>query len=171
MSNGSSSDQGGSQSKGKIHDIFQKNIEGLATQGGEQGDAIRGTGFRPWNRPDQTTSDTRAARSMDPRDAAGMDPLDIAGITDGYNRDEIDTNYGELIQSGEDAGTCGDVIAVKTQADYVAMQERGYRARNATPVRCIGHAMARRKGHSNDAGVFLGGVLKHVQSAIKAGQG
>ena len=140
-------------SKGKIHDIFQNNLEDLTEQGGQQADAIRDATARPWNRP----------TDLD-------DPLDIAGVTDSFDRDEIDTNFGELIQDPTDPGTCGDVISVKTQGDYVAEMERGFRARHATPVRCIGHAGGRRWGHSQQPGVFLGGVLKHVQDALQSGQ-
>jgi hypothetical protein len=141
-------------SKGKIHDVFRTNINDIAKQAGKQHDTIRGKGDRPWNRPEKAP-----------------DPLDIAGITEAYDRKEVDANYGELIKSGADAGTCGDVVSVKTQGDYIAIMERGFRARHATPIRCIGHAMARRAGHSKDAGVFHGGVLRHVQDALKAGQG
>jgi hypothetical protein len=140
-------------SKGKIHTVFQTNLQDIAKQDGKQADMIRGKGDRPWNRPDKAP-----------------DPLDIPGITNAYNRQDVDANYAELLKSGSDPGTCGDVICVKTQGDYIAEMERGFRARHATPVRCIGHAMARRKGHANDAGIFLGGVLKHVQDALKSGQ-
>lgn len=142
-------------SKGKIDTtIFQANVQALATQAGQQADMIRGQGDRPWNRPD-----------------LAPDPLNIAGITPAFDRSAIDANYAELIKSGATAGTCGDVICVKTQGDYIAMMERGFRARHATPVRCIGHAMVRRHGHSNAAGVFNGGVMSHVQNALKVGQG
>jgi hypothetical protein len=141
-------------SKGEIHDVFKDNLEEIAKQDGKQADAARGKGERSWNCPEKA-----------------RDPLDIPGITEAYDRNKIDTNYAELIKSSEDAGTCGDVISVKTQGDYIAMMERGFRARHATPVRCIGHAMARRKGHSKPEGVFQGGALKHVQDALKAGQG
>jgi hypothetical protein len=140
-------------SKGKIHTVFQTNLQDIAAQDGKQADMIRGKGDRPWNRP-----------------KLAPDPLDIAGITNAYNRQEVDANYAELLKVGSDPGTCGDVICVKTQGDYIAEMERGFRARHATPVRCIGHALARRRGHANDAGVFLGGVLKHVQDALKSGQ-
>jgi hypothetical protein len=141
-------------SKGKIDPVFTTNLQDLATEAYEQSEMIRGSGFRSWNRPDKA-----------------KDPLDIKGITDAYNRQDIDANYAELLKSGDDPGTCGDVICVKTQGDYIAIMERGFRARHATPVRCIGHAMARRRGHSMDAGVFQGGVLKHVQDALQSGQG
>jgi hypothetical protein len=141
-------------SKGDIHDIFFDNIQEITGQAGDQADMVRGKGTRPWNRPGNVS-----------------DPLDIEGITQGYDRSAIDTNYAELIASGDDPGTCGDAISLKTQGDYIAEMERGFRARHATPVRCIGHAMARRKGHSQDTGVFRGGVLQHVQDALQAGQG
>jgi hypothetical protein len=141
-------------SKGQIHAVFQTNLQDLVAQAGDQAGMARGLLVRPWNRPD-----------------LAPDPLDVPGITAAYDRKQIDVNYGELIQSGNDAGTCGDVISVKTQGDYIAIMERGFRARHATPVRCIGHAMARRRGHSQPDGVFLGSVLVHVQDAWEAGQG
>jgi hypothetical protein len=156
-------------SQGQIHTVFQTGLQDLAKQAGEQAEMIRGRGTRPWNYPS-----VPSGGEGEQQDAAGggepPGPLDIAGITDCYNRDEIDTNYASLIQSGDDMGTCGDVISVKTQGDYIAEMERGFRARHATPVRCIGHAMARRKGHSQDNGIFMGGALKHVQDAWKSGQ-
>jgi hypothetical protein len=142
------------QSKGKIHDVFQQNLEDLTEKADQQAQASRSAEPRPWNRPEKA-----------------KDPLDIAGITDAFDRSEIDTNFSELLQDPESPGTCGDVICVKTQGDYVAEIERGFRARHATPVRCICHSMARRKGHSKPNGIFLGGVLVHVQNALKSGQG
>ena len=100
-------------SKGEIHDIFQTNIEEIASQGGDQGDMARGKKFRPWNRPDRAVTASRAQPETDPESIPGLDPLDIAGITDGYNRDEIDTNYGELLKSGADAGTTGHPESVR----------------------------------------------------------
>lgn len=151
-------------SKGKIDDVFTNNLKDLTTQDGQQGKASRGYGPRKWNIPETSVQSKH-------KDAGALDLLDIAGITAGFDRENIDTNYAELIQDGTDPGTCGDVISVKTQGDYIAIMERAFRARHATPVRCIAHAMGRRFGHSYDAGVFLGGVLKHVQDALQSGQG
>jgi hypothetical protein len=142
-------------SKGKIDTTtFQPNLQALGTQAGQQAAMNRNNGSpRPWNFPPNVA-----------------DPLNIGGITAGFDRSAIDTNYAQLIQDGTDPGTVGDVICVKTQGDYIAEMERGFRARHATPVRCIGHAMARRSGHSKPNGIFWGHVLKHVQNALKSGQ-
>jgi hypothetical protein len=139
--------------KGQIHDVFRDTLADLAERADAQAEAARGHGLRPWNRPD-----------------AAPDPLDIPRTTTIFDRRMIDANYQELLGSGEDPGTCGDVISIKTQSDVVAAAERGYRARHATPIRCLIHAMGRRKGHGHEQGVFLGGVLKHAQDALKAGQ-
>jgi hypothetical protein len=140
-------------SKGQIHDVFQDNVHALAAQAARQAAAGRGPGVRPWNHPEGAGS-----------------TLDIPGMTRVFDRDAIDGDYQELLGSGEDPGSCAAVISVKTQADLVASMERAYRARHATPVRCLAHALGRRMGHSSTQGVFLGGILQHAQDALKAGQ-
>ena len=139
-------------SKGRIHDVFTTVITDLAAQATAQAAALRGTGLSDWNRPTGVT-----------------DPLDVPGTTAGFDRAAINTNYGQVIGSAA-AGTIGDVVALKVQVDYVAVVERAFRARHCTPVRLLGFAAARRRGHGNGAGVLVAGVLGFAQDALKAGQ-
>ncbi len=77
--------------------------------------------------------------------------------------------------SGE--GRVSDCIASKIQIDYVAIQERAFRFRHMTPVRCAIHALTRRRGHSElndiDAGAGVGGIftgmVKYVNNIILSG--
>jgi len=141
-------------SRGKIHDCFKDRLDELAATADRTADAIRQTKQMAWDRPG---------------DWAG-DHLDIADLTNAFDRSAIDGNYEECIASGSDPGTIGDVVSIKLQADYIAIQERAYRARHLTPIRALGMAAARRKGHGHDKGVFKGGVVQYAQDAIKAGQ-
>jgi hypothetical protein len=140
--------------KGQMHDVFLDRTGELADRAAARAGAARGAGRRPWATPEGWSGD----------------PRDIPGLTAAYDRGDIDRNYAQLIGSGSDPGTTGDVVAVKTQADYTALQERGLRARYASSIRCVAHATARWRGHGAEQGVF-GEMIKYVQDAIKAGGG
>jgi hypothetical protein len=140
-------------SKGQVHDVFNRLIAALTAQAAAQAQAARGVGHRRWNAPDPA-----------------VEPLDVPGITAGFDRTTLGANFESLIADGMSPGTIGDAISVKIQGDYVAVMERGYRARHCTPCRLIGMMAARRAGHGNPAGVFGGGVSRHVQDVLKAGQ-
>jgi hypothetical protein len=140
-------------SKGQIHDIFFDNLQDVWAQAGQQHQAVRQQGQRPWNVPNLAS-----------------DTLDVPGITKSFDRTAVDQNYKEVIADGTAPGTIGDAVSLKVQGDHIAIMERGYRARHCTPVRLLAMAAARRKGHGNEAGVFLGGVLSYAQDTLKASQ-
>lgn len=141
------------KSRGRVHAIFQDRVEELAEQATTIADATRQTEQRVWQYPDELETG----------------PLDIPGITEAFDRTEIATNYEEAVSDGASPGTVGDVISLKNQGDYVAVMERAFRARHATPVRNLAHAAARRKGQGHEKGIFKGGVLVHAQDTLKAG--
>jgi hypothetical protein len=141
--------------RGQVHTIFARRLDELAAQADAKADAARGRGRRAWGGPDDWSGG----------------PCDIPGLVAPYDRSEIDQNYADLLSSGDSPGTVGDVVAVKTQADYLALQERGIRTRYASSIRCIGHASARWRGHGSRKGVFHDGLVRYVQDCIKAGGG
>jgi hypothetical protein len=140
-------------SKGQVHDVFRERTGELADHAAAKARSVRGTGVRPWNRPEGWSGD----------------PRDIPGLAAAYDRGALDQDYARLIGAGDDPGTTGDAVSVKTQADYVALQERALRTRYATTVRCIAHAAARWHGHGHAQGVFRDGVMRYAQDTIKAG--
>lgn len=142
-------------SQGKLHDVFLSRTTELRTQAAASAAAARGDGQRQWNTPA-------------PDDWDG-NPLELADVTAAFARESITDNYEQALL-GETEGTVGDAVSLKAQADWLGVMERAYRASRATPVRCIAHATARRKGHGHEKGIFTGGVLVFAQNALKAGQ-
>ena len=98
---------------------------------------------------------------------------DIGSISTGFDRKQLNQLFASLIEDGNSPGTAGDAVGVKIQIDYVGALERAFRARHASPLRCLAHAAARREGHGHSAGIFsdASGVLCFVSDAIKAGRG
>lgn len=141
------------ESLGKIHDVFKDAVKDLADQAGDAADGV-GNGERSWQIPASMTD---------------FGPLDIDRIDEAFNRDEIGANYEDVIGDPTNPGTMGDAIALTMQSDYVAMMERAFRARHATPVRLLVLASARRKGHAHEAGVFHRNVMGHAVDALAAG--
>lgn len=143
-------------SKGNIDPLFLKQLEELREHTDKQATAAISSDARVWQIPTDQTTDMR----------------NIAGLKTGFDRDTIGQNFSSLIEDGGSPGTAGDVVAVKTQSDYVAMLERAYRARHAGVIRCLAHAAARRKGHGNSAGIFsdTSGVNQFVADTLRAGK-
>ena len=134
-----------------IQSVFHTTVNDLQTQANTQAEAAHGQAERPWQVP-----------------AAVADVLDVPGITAGFDRDAANQAYAQVI-SAQNKGTLGDTISLKTQIDYTAIAERGFRARHASAVRCMALAVARRTGHGQAAGVFTGGVETYAQDALQAG--
>lgn len=145
------------ESKGRVDSTFLKLLSALQTQAEKQATAARTGAARVWQIPPSL----KTALS------------DIGGITKGFDRDELNKLFSSLIEDSSAMGTAGDVVGVKIQVDYVAAMERAFRARHASPLRCLAHAAARRKGHGDSAGIFsdASGVTRFVADAIQAGRG
>lgn len=143
---------GRASTKGRVHDKYSQRLDDLKGQAKEQYDSFTGDGPRPWQHPTGFTGSTLAIKELG---------------TNEYDREEINTNFEECLQKPEAAGTVGDVIALTLQVDHLAAQERAYRHRHATLVRCMAHAMGRRCGQGN--GPLFGRVRKEVEDFVKAG--
>jgi hypothetical protein len=140
--------------KAKIHTAFSKRITELRAGTAAQAKSFRAGLPRPYLRPS----------SLDERDL-----LDVPGLhDDAWDRNEININYDEATQSSQTPGTVGDTASLKLQMDYNATEERAFRARHASQIRCMTHMQGRLQGHSMESG-----VLDRVQTAatdfIKAG--
>ncbi len=142
----------------QIDDVFNNAIIDLTTQANEQGAvALDAEGLRPWNRP-ATSSDWNG------------DPLQIEDTIKPFDRTKIGEVYEEMLADGTDSGTVGDGQALKTQSDYLAVMQRGFRARHCTPVRLMAMAIARREGHGDPQGILSGGAMGYVTSLIRNGK-
>jgi hypothetical protein len=88
-----------------------------------------------------------------------------------WNRDEINRVYSQQVLGGmgENSGTTGDLMAMKWQADFMAMEERAFRFRHASMVRCATMAHGRMKGHGLDSGSVFTKIEESVKSFIDAG--
>ena len=94
----------------------------------------------------------------------GIDITDPAGIGTAFDRSKINLIYIRALTKGpplglgdnapEGEGRVSDCQVEKIQLDYLAAQERAFRLRHASSVRCVMHAANRRRGQSiwNDTG-------------------
>jgi len=140
--------------KGKVHDVFTKTVERLADAAVKISDAFKGSGNRVWVMPEELED---------------KDIDDIPKRHDpAFNRAEMNANYADCLASGIDAGTGGDASGLKTQIDFVAMEEQAFAARHASIVRCFVHGHARLVGHGDKAGV-LHEVAKQAADHIASG--
>lgn len=139
--------------KGSVHSEFSQRLDDLRDKSGE----IAGnsdSGARPW---------------MIPPGLQGRDLLHVPSLHNpDWNREEINANYDEVVASAADPGTVGDAIALKVQIDYMAMEERAFRLRHASIVRCQVHALGRRSAHGLNNGLF-GSINQRVSNMVRAG--
>lgn len=146
-----------STSKAKLLPVFNDNVAQLASTGAINGQAATGSAVRVWQLPA-------------PGSSWNGEHDNIAGMAAPFNRDDANNLYSSCFADPGSPGSVGDLIALGTQIGYVGAQERAYRARHASPIRCMTVAAGRRIGHGDPAGVLLGGVVGYVQAVIAAGQ-
>lgn len=132
--------------------VFVANAARLAETSGQIAEAARGARGRPWQTP--------------PEDRWSGDHDDPAALTPAFDRATLVDSYARIAASG---GTVGAAGAVVTQVGWVGACERAYRARHASPLRCMAAASSRRAGHASPRGVILGGAVGHVQNLLAAG--
>jgi hypothetical protein len=137
----------------EIVDVCTENLTRLASTSRAIGESTSGTAARQWQTPEQGSWSGRHS--------------DVAGLVGPFDRTDANEGYsGAILQA---SGTVADMICQGTQIGYVGAMERAYRARHASPVRCLVHSAARRRGHGDDAGVLLCGPIAHLQRVIEAG--
>ena len=127
--------------KGKVHDVFRKRTLQLREGSKKIADSVKGgeDAQRPWEVPDELTTQL----------------TDIAALhTPAFDRSEINANYDEVLASGADPGTVGDAASLKLQVDFNAAEERAFRLRHATSLRCIIVAHGRLDGHGHQGGIY-----------------
>jgi len=151
--------QGGNTgtTKAIVTTVFKNRLRDLQEQAKKLQNAYQGKHQRVWQIP---------------KDFGASSLLAIAQLhKPSYDREEINTKYDEVTNDPDNAGTTGDVIALKLQLDYVACEERAFRARHTTLCRAmaLGHGRRFGQGHGQMWGAKPGSIEDEVASFIKAG--
>ena len=113
--------------------------------------------YRPWAKPPGYES---------------RDMSDIPGLHyPAWDRDNINQTYSEALlgQAGSGSGTSGDLMAMKWQADFMAVEERAFRTRHASRARCLAHMHGRLDGHGKEGKGIFSFIKEAVQNVIDAG--
>lgn len=154
--------QGGrtGQSKAKVHEVVHKRLQDLRDQAKKMAQAIQGAEQRKWQVPQDFTGNL----------------LDIPTLHEpSFERQDINDEYDQVTKDPQSAGTIGDVISLKLQLDYVACEERAFRARHTSLVRamCLGHGRRIGQGSGNlwDNKSGIESVLSAFIAAGGASQG
>lgn len=141
--------------KGKIVENFRKRIEELEKRAKEMADHFKNySSARKWHTPEDLKTNL----------------LDVANLHEPvWNRDEANQIYCEEVITESNRGTAADIIAMKQQIDFMAVEERAFRMRHASIVRCATMAHSRLVGHGEpNYGVFSM-LKKAVDNRLQAG--
>lgn len=137
--------------RARIDSVFAQRLNELRNDATSQAASFQGSTNRAWQVPAETA-----------------DLLDVPKLHQpGFDRTALNVNYQECVQDTDDPGTVGDVISIKQQIDYNATEERAFRLRHATVVRCFTHAAGRR--HGLGAGRVFPNIQKQANDAIANG--
>lgn len=135
---------------------FIARIEDLEKKARKMADHFRDHGtYREWHVPPEFN-----------------DPLDVPSLhVPAWDRNNLNKVYSQdvLGRSGDKAGSDGDKIASKWQIDFMAVEERAFRTRHASLIRCASLAHGRLDGHGK-IGVGIFTFLKQgVQTTLDFG--
>jgi hypothetical protein len=139
--------------KGVVDDKFKdriKDLEDYARSCAEQ--------IKTWSEPRKWAT---------PEKMKDRDLLDVPSLHDPcWDRNNINRIYSEQILNdyGDKGGTVGDLIAMKWQADFMAVEERAFRLRHASMARCMAVAHGRLDGH----GITEHGIFSYLRRTVQA---
>lgn len=143
------------QTKASVTAVFTNRLRDLHRQAKEAHNALQGKHQRQWMIPNDLQAEI----------------LDVPQLHfNSWDRTEINDQYEQVTISRAAAGTNGDIISLKLQIDYNAVEERAFRARHTTLCRvmCLGHG--RRFGHGHGEMWFPGkGIEAEAAAFIAAG--
>ena len=142
--------------KGKVDSQFENRVKDLEEKAKSMAEQFRYcNSYRLWHIPKNTG-----------------DLLDVPALHQpAWERNKINELYSETILggAGKDGGTCGDLIAMKWQADFMATEERAFRTRHASYARCAALMHGRMKGHGTEKKGIFSFLKAAVQSSIDMG--
>jgi len=137
---------------------FVSHIQKLAAIAKQNGQADISSGQRKWNQPGIVMG-------------WSGDQLDITGMNLAFDRKDLNAMHNDIISTAgqSNGGRIADSMLAKRQADYMACEERAYRLRHATSVRCSVHSAAREIAHGMDSGIYYHNILGFMQDSLSAG--
>lgn len=142
--------------KGKIDPQFAARISDLEAKAKNAATHFKTQGsYRNWHMPETTG-----------------DPLDVPSLHNpAWDRNTINQLYcvDILAGPGKQAGTVGDLIAMKWQADFMAAEERAFRTRHASMIRCAAMTHGRTNGHGETGKSIFSSLKDAIQAHIDAG--
>lgn len=114
------------------------------------------------------TGDESPAWFLGDLDAWSGDALQVAAVGAAFARDGVGSAYSAALANG---GTAGAAAGAKVQSDYLALAERAFRMRHASPVRCRLQAAGRRLAHADEEAGVIARVVACAQDFLNAGGG
>lgn len=146
------------KTRGRVVSSFEKRVADLEVKARLQSQQFRsGDGTRPWHTPDEMKD---------------KNLLDVPNLHEpSWNRDDANKLYAQdvLEENKDSVGTSGDIAGMKKQIAFMATEERAWRLRHASTVRCAALAHGRLDGHGGaETGVFAK-VKNVVDNHILAG--
>ncbi|NDD53044.1 hypothetical protein EBZ39_04055 [bacterium] len=142
--------------KGVVDSNFEKRVKDLEEKARKMSEHFRDHNtYRPWHTPENV-----------------KDPLDVPSLHNKtWDRNNINQLYSEEIvgKAGDESGTDGDAQAMKIQADFMAAEERAFRTRHASMIRCASFAHGRMDGHGKESRGLFSYLLDSVDSLIRLG--
>jgi len=139
--------------KGKIDPTFEERIKDLEQKAQKISSSFRNQDYSEWHIPEKIE-----------------DPLDVPGLDKAWQRNSINQEYENIVGTQADgAGSVGAAQAMKIQADFLAVEERAFRTRHASFVRCAAMAHGRLDGHSKTDKSVFSFLKQGLQSQIDLG--
>jgi len=145
--------------KGQVDGKFQARIDQLEERAKKMAEVFKNymTDWRPWHTPDEIKT---------------KELLDVPGMSfPSWDRNNINQIYSDSVLAGPEkqGGTTGDLIAMKWQADFMAVEERAWRTRHASYARCMSFMHGRLNGHGKAKVSVFSFFKDNVQTHIDAG--
>lgn len=142
--------------KATVNAVFTDRLRDINTRAKQLQNAHQGQHQRPWMVPEELESSI----------------LDVENLHQPvFDRTDINDQYEQVTKDPKTAGTVGDVISLKLQMDYVAMEERAFRARHTTLCRAMCLAHGRRYGQGHGSMLAPGQGIEAEVAAFIAGGG
>ena len=142
------------KSVAEIRERFRKQLDGLVATAKNHDQAAQGQEQRKWTQIDKNGWSGKLT--------------DLEGLSKAFDREENALDYQDAIKDPEAPGTVGDLSVAQLQGDYLACQERAFRARHMSTVRATLHAAGRRRGHGHARGVLTRSTLYYLEELLRA---